>query len=397
MEKGKLRLTVVLLLGLLVFGVPLLILSPALLSIARTFGMTREDMAPIWAWFFLSWVVTPPLCAPLSNLLGKRRFLVIAALIAAAGLILMGSATTFRVVCVAQFVLGFGGMCFQIIGTSARFDLYPRSRASAITLAMTVGGVFALIVPPVVSGLLEGDYPWQNIYYYTAALPLFVLIFVSIQRFPQAPAERTDFRAVAGLFKMPFFLLMGFAMLVYGIIEQAIPAWLPSYMEQDLKAVGIWAGLPLSLYGVSMTAGRLIAGGARIADRVPYFVSIIFSTLLGMVGIGLGLASDNPILAGISLGFVGFLICLIWPAILSAAIDTTGKDSTTVMGGIIFFGGTGCLLGTYFMGPLTKAFGSMRLALGTLMVPALILLIIFVPLYFAKGRGGSATTDTDAE
>jgi MFS family permease len=393
MEKGKIKLTVVLLLGMLIFGVPGLIGSPALLSMAHTFGLSREDMAPLFLGLFLSWVITPPLCAPLSNLLGKRNFLVLGALVATAGICLMGTAKTLTTAACANFIMGFGGMCFQIIGISALFDLYPKSRASAVTLSQTVGAVFTLVVPPLVSQLVStpGGVPWQHIYFYAALLPLVVLIFVSTQHFPQAPSEQTNFRAVGKLFTLPFFWLMGISMLVYGIIEQGIPAWLPSYMGQDLKAVGIWAGLPLSLYGLSMTGGRLIAGAAKIADRVPYYTSIIVSTLLGMAVIGIGVATTNPILAGISLGMVGFVICLIWPAILSAAVDTTGKDTTTVMGGIIFFGGTGALLGSYFMGPLTTAMGSMRLALSTLEIPGLILLLIFLTLLIAtRGKAKKA-------
>ena len=57
-----------------------------------------------------------------------------------------------------------------------------------------------------------------------------------------------------------------------------------------------------------------------------------------------------------------------------------------MMGGIIFFGGTGALIGAYLMGPLTTAFGSMRSALSTLEIPGFMLLAIFIPLYISSRR-----------
>ena len=391
METGRTRLTVILLLGLMFFGLPLFILPVVLVRMADSFNLTRDQMGPIYLGFFLSWVVTPPLCAPLSNLLGKRNFLMIGSLVAIGGLVLMGFAKDITTAGIADFLMGYGGMSFQIIGISALYDFFPQSRASAVALSQTVGIVFALAIPPLAGHLVDIGVEWRYLFLASAVMPFVLLALVSTLRFPPKAAEQTNFRAVASLFKMPFFLLMGFAMLVYGIIEQGIPTWLPSYMQKDLGQSGFWAALPLSLYNFSMPAGRLLAGGAKIADRVPYFVSIIFSTLLGMAAIALGVATTNPYVTGISLGMVGMLICLIWPAILAAAVDTTGKDSTTVMGGIIFFGGTGALLGSFFMGSLSKAFDSMRLALATLEIPGFLLLVIFLAVYVgsrrrAKGR-----------
>lgn len=400
MEKGKLRLTVVLLLGLTVFGVPLMILGPALLSIARSFGFEPADRAIslVWPFLFLSWVVMPPLCAPLSNLLGKRRFLMAAAVTAIAGMVLMSLAKSLSVVYVANFILGCGGMCFQIIGTSALFDLFPQSRASAVTLSQTVSGGFALVVPPFVNFVVgpKVGWDWHYIYLGFAAIPLAVLAVVSTQQFPQAAPERTNFRAVANLFKMPFFLFMGFAMLVYGTIEQSIGNWLPAYMEKDLLVAAGLAALPSTFYSITMMLGRVIGGAARLADRIPYSLTIIYSSILGMGAIYLGAATTNPAVAGISFAMLGMLICLIWPAILAAAIDTTGEDSTTVMGGIIFFGGTGALLGAFFIGPLTEVLGSMRLAFRTVLVPCAVLVIIFFFVHLAtRGKAAVAPARTE--
>lgn len=380
--RGRLVPALVIYLGLFLFAYTVPLASPAKAAIARTLGLSSpEDTWPIFPAYFLAWLVIIPPGAFLADRFGRKTMLLAGSLILMCGMLLFSVATDLTTACVAQFLNGAGAILLQVVGVAVVTDLYAEKKGSALSLAVGLVGMVALLSPILMSQLLEQGIEWYWVYRWSAVLPAVAFVVQIVCKFPAAAASAAiTLGDVKELFARPIFLGLIVSMFVYAIVEQGIPTWSSSYME-ELDAPLSWQGYVVSAYFLVMSLVRAVVGAFRLFEKVPYPLMVACNAVLGGVCLALGTAPNDKVMALVFLAATGGVIAMIWPSIMTYAVQTTGKPSATVFGLIVGIGGsTGAMFGSSVLGWIKQSGLNYQHALLTLEIPLLVLLVVFILL-----------------
>lgn len=392
---GRIVPALVIYLGLFLFAYTVPLASPAKAMIARTLGLDRpEDTWPLFTAYFLAWLVIIPPGAFLADRFGRKTMLMAGSLILMLGMLLFSVAKDLPTACLAQFLNGAGAILLQIVGVAVVTDLFAEKRGSALSLAVGLVGMVALLSPILMGELLERGVAWYWVYRWSAILPGIAFVVQLLCHFPAA-AARTGITLgdVKELLGKPIFLVIIVSMAVYAIIEQGIPIWSSSYLG-ELEMPVRWQAFVVSAYFLVMSLVRAVVGGLRLFEKVPYPTMVAWSAVLGAVCLALGTVPNDPWMAIFFLGLTGGVIAQIWPSIMTYAVQTTGKPTATVFGlGVGIGGSTGAMLGASVLGAIKQSGLTYQQSLLTLEVPLIVLVIVF--LLLPRTSSASASTATE--
>ncbi|WP_179472627.1 multidrug effflux MFS transporter [Mycolicibacterium vinylchloridicum] len=127
---------------------------------------------------------------PLSDRLGRRRPLLVGALLCVAASVVAATAPSIGILIAARFAQGFTGAAGMVIGRAVISDLTDGKTAGrAFSLMMIVGGV-APVVAPFAGGLLVGPLGWRGILWVVCAIAVAMLVSIVLVVRESHPAER---------------------------------------------------------------------------------------------------------------------------------------------------------------------------------------------------------------
>jgi FHS family glucose/mannose:H+ symporter-like MFS transporter len=377
--------------GLLLVGWSSLLLPSMVRSIESTFGQTD---AGIGTYFFvnsLAYVAGSMGGGFLTERLGRRVVLSVAALLLAAGLTMLGTVSSWELMILAAVPLGIGGGALDGGPNGLFLDLYPASRGRALNLLHLCFSLGALASPLVAGRLVEAGVPWQSIFVGTAlvALPMAVLLAVVPMpsgRHKRVPAAEAGGGATRIGLAWP---MVGLAVAIacYVAAEIGVSNWLVRFLES--ATVGL-ATAALSLFWGSLALGRLAS--ARWSDRFDHarFASVAAVgsafALLGAVVV------PSLELSIVLFAVAGFAFGPVYPLIMAVAGDRYPTRSAAVSGFL-----SGCaVIGSIAYPPL-MGFMSVTIGLGPAMAGAAALAFAAGVALWLVGRARTAEAEARAE
>lgn len=351
----------------LAFALAQTTLVPALAELIEVFHTDAAGVAWVLTGYLISAAVFTPIFGRLGDMFGKRRLLVIALLIFAAGSAVSALGSSLEVIVLGRVLQGVGGgifpLCFGIIR-----DEFPPEKVSLsiglISATAGIGGGLGLIL----GGLLVDHLSWHWIFWagsataVVAAIAALLFIPESPNRTPGKVDVRgalvlavglaiplyaiteasswgwTDSRTL-GLIAVGLVVLAGWVALQRGTKEPLADVTLlarPTVLVTNLATLfvgfGMFAGFvlipqlvaapPESGYGFAYTATKaglvmlpaslmmLFAGplsgiiGARFGNKFPLAIGSVISAL-GLAGLGLDHGTTTAIVLWNMLGSVG--------------------------------------------------------------------------------------------
>ena len=115
---------------------------------------------------------------PLSDRLGRRRPLIVGALLCVVASVVAATAPNIGILIAARFAQGFTGAAGMVIGRAVISDLTGGKTAGrAFSLMMIVGGV-APVIAPFAGGLLVDSLGWRGILWVVCAIAVAMLISI---------------------------------------------------------------------------------------------------------------------------------------------------------------------------------------------------------------------------
>lgn len=243
--------------------------------------------------------------APSARPGGGRPVLAAAAILLAAGQVILGIVPNLPVFVLGWIVLGAGtaaGLYDAAFSTLGR--LYGGTARSAITM-LTLWGGFARTVCWPLSAYLVEQFGWRGTCFTYAAIQLLISLPLVLTILPQVPPEPPKpATGTSGPASSPLptegraFLLLSGIVMIGGAIGAIVGVHLPILLQA--QGIGLAAAVALgSLVGPAQVGGRVIemAGGGR---HHPLWT---MSAALGLIAIGLALMA-------LGLGSVGVAIVL---------------------------------------------------------------------------------------
>ncbi len=327
-------------------------------------GWTRETFAFALAVQNHAWGVAGPFAGAIADRFGAFRVLVVGALLYAAGLVLMGLATSGTAFTgSAGLLLGMAqagttyAVIYGVIGRNV--DASKRSWAMGVTAAAGSFGQF-LMVP--VENWLIGSFGWQSALFVLGCLVLAIMpIAIGLKEPKGALVHRGHQQSIGSAlreaFGYPSFQLLMAGYFVCGFQVVFIGLHMPSYLKDHGLEPGV-ATTALALIGLFNVFGTYAAGALGQHWPKRYLLSSIY--ILRTVAI---VAFITAPLTPWSVYLFASVMGLLWlstiPPTNAVVAQIFGVQYLSMLGGFVFLSHqVGSFLGAWLGGKLYDMSGS---------------------------------------
>ena len=326
-------------------------------------GWSRETFAFAIAVQNLAWGAAGPIAGALADRFGAFRVLIAGSLLYAAGLVLMGLATSgLAFTGSAGIMLGLAqsGTTYAVVYGVIGRNVAPEKRSWAMGVAAAAGSFGQFLMVPVENWLIA-DFGWQQ--------ALFLLGCVSLAIIPLALGlKEPPFEKLTGIqqsvghalreaFAYPSFRLLMAGYFVCGFQVVFIGVHMPSYLRDHGLSPDV-ATTALALIGLFNVIGTYAAGslGQRLPKR--FILSSIY--ILRSVAIVIFLSVPlTPWSVYIFSAVMGVLWLSTVPPTNAVVAQIFGVQYLSMLGGFVFFSHQiGSFLGVWLGGKLYDASGS---------------------------------------
>lgn len=342
------------------------LLVPSLIrSIEANFGQTD---AAIGTYFLISSLASATSSVGgglLTERVGRRVVLSIAASLLALGLLMIGTVGSWELFLLAALPvgLGFGSIDGGVNGLI--LDLYPDSRGRALNLAHICFSLGALGSPLVVGRALEAGIAWEVPIIATALAAIVIAVGLAVGPLPSGRHGRHVDAGVraSGPRGIGFsWVLVGLAVAIgcYVASEIGVSNWLVRFL--DSATIGL-ATAALALYWGALSLGRLAS--AAWSDRFDHARLAAVSATVSGVALVAAVAVPSVPLSILLFGVVGFAFGPIYPLIMAVAGERYPTRSAAVSGAL-----AGCAVVGGVVYPPLMGFMSVTVGLGPAMTGA---------------------------
>jgi len=230
--------------------------------IKEDLGLSARAYGFLGSAFFLVYLVAAPVFGYLGDRFGRRKFMVLGAVVWSLATSMAFWVTTYPGLLLARGLVGMGEASFGTLAPAYLADMLPlgqRGRYLGIFYAtIPVGAAMAYFF----GGLVGSAWGWRWAFL-LAGLPglLMAGLIYTLPRFPAPAAAPSpqgrkilDWPAILGLFRIPTFVRVttGYGMLTFALGGLAF--WMPRFLEVD-------KGLTLKEANILMALVTTVAGG----------------------------------------------------------------------------------------------------------------------------------------
>ena len=308
----------------------------------------------------------------LTERLGRRTVLSLAAALHGVGLIALGVAPTWPAFLLVALPAGLGVGALDGGVNGLYLDLFKTERGRAMNLLHVCFSLGALTAPLVVGRLVEGGAAWQGILVGTGVAALVVGILFAIVAMPSGRHRARHVDAGAGRLaavaggrrRLPTaLLLLAIAIACYVACEIGVSSWLVRFLE---PAPLTQATTALALFWAGLTLGRLAA--SRLADRFDHTrFTIVSAAATGVVLLGAILIPSLPISIAL-FALAGFVTGPVYPMVMVVAGDRYPERLSAVSGFLSGSAVVGSIIYPPVMGFLSVSVGLTIAMLGTVVL-----------------------------
>jgi len=310
-------------------------------SVKEAFGQSDAGIGVFYFLFAAAWAAGSFGGGLVTERLGRRRVLTLAAALIAVGLVGLGTAPTWPIFLAAALPGGLGAGLIDGGGNGLFLDLYTTGRGRALNLLHLFFSIGALAAPVTIGILVENGADWRSILVATglAAIPLaFLFGIVAMPHGRREARGSADAGSLASTTRpapprlaAPI-LLLAVAIACYVASEVGVSSWLVRSLEPAPLST---ATLALSLYWAGIAVGRLVS--SQLADRFDHRqFTLACATGLGVFLLGAILVPALPVSIGL-FALAGVASGPIFPMIVALGGERYRDRSAAVSG---FLGGT---------------------------------------------------------
>lgn len=293
----------------------------------------------------------------LTERVGRRIVLPVAAAVAAAGLAGQYGAGTWPVFVGAAVVVAVGSGAIDGGMNALVLDVYGGTASGRLNAAHLGFGVGALSAPLVVGQALGRAIDWQALFGATAVVALAFVIVLARAPMPSGRHAREAEAASAtrtAIFTTLPFVALAIAIATYVSAEIGVSTWLVRYLSSAAAPLGL-ATAALGVYWGGLTLGRLVAAlTAHRIPTVPFAVVAVLGTSVALVG---ALLASDVTLSVVLFGLVGFASGPVYPLIMSIAGRCFPRRSALVAGSLAGFAVIGGIVYPPLVGLLSASVG----------------------------------------
>ena len=355
------------------------IIGPLVPEIIDDFHLSLTMVALLPFSFFIAYGLMSIPSGILIERYGEKRVMLLAFAVSFGGALFFAAFPDYRVAVVSLFLIGTGMAMLQVvINPLLRVAGGEENLAYFSTMGQLFFGLASFISPllysylvvnlsevaqgNVLEGLVEtlvpADLPWITLYWIFALISLLMIAVIAFFKFPKVELREDEkvgaYKTHMALIRNPTVILYFLGIFFYVGSEQGTANWMSQFLSEyhgyDPQTTGAQA---VSRFWGLMTAGTFLGLLLlRVADSRKVLIAF---TAAAIICLSLGLFGSREI-ALHSLPLIGFFASVMWPVILSLALNSvrehhgslSGILITGIAGGAVvplIIGGLGDLLG----------------------------------------------------
>ncbi len=370
--------------------------APLLFIIFQTkFGITMGQLSFLITLNFGTQMVVDFLGAHFADKIGYRRTAVTANLLAAAGLIFMGTLplvmNPFIGLAISVMTYATGSGLLEVLVSPMIEALPTGGKAASMSLLHSFycwGHVLMVILTTLFFNFF-GTESWNVLCCLWGVLPLFTALLFS--RVPINSFTDEEIKIpIRKLFAIKVFWIFLILMLCSGAAELAMAQWVSLFAESALgvsKTVGDLFGA--CLFAVAMGISRVFYGKAAAKLNIANY--IIICSVLCILSYLLVSLSPNSALALAGCILCGFSVGVMWPGVLSMAAGRCPQGGTALFALLAFSGDIGCFTGPSMAAAISEKFTINGSALkaglfGCIIFPIIIILFTLILKVMKDGK-----------
>lgn len=349
---------------------------PAFLpALADEFGLDYSELGLLSFAFTILGGLLQPLIGNYADREGRRRFVIaIGFAIGAAGFLGMALSPSFWLIVVLSALCGLGGATYHPQATAFLVRSFPSDRGRTLGIHGWGGSIGHFLAPLVVT-LAIAAFNWR-LAMLVVALPLLVVAFVLHSRLEETqPHPKASLRGAMSR----ELLLVAVAFGLMAIVQRSFITFTVAMLVDEGWAETS-AGTALTVILLAGAIAQPTAG--RLFDKVGGRSVFLLCNVGTVLSIGLFIVSNGG-LSLFAIGAVATFGFAPFPVALALASQLASEEHTGGAVGVIFgVSGLMAAAGQPLVGVIGEAAGDIRVALGWLIVVAL----ISVPFAFTLGN-----------
>lgn len=307
-------------------GLPDAVLGVAWPSLRRAFALPVDALGVLLGAGVSGYVVSSFFAGPLTRRLGVGGLLVASTALVAAATAGCALAPRFALVAGAAFLGGGGGGAIDAAINTYAARHFPAGRVAWLHASWGAG---AALGPIVMTGALAGGRGWRAGYATVSVLiGALAVAFVATRRLwddgPAAGGRPVERSGVQRALAEPRVRAHAALFLLYAGVEAAAGQWAYSLFTEGRGMDPAAAGLSVSGYWASLTAGRLVSGALARWIEPDHLLRV--ATAAAPVCAAAVAWGRGPAVDAVALALLGFAAGPVFPLLIAATPERVGPE-----------------------------------------------------------------------
>ena len=331
--------------------------GPILPELLHAEQFTMSQGGTVFLGAYIGFIIATLLTGVISDLIGNRLVLVLAAMCLILGLLGVSQSESFWFLVMLMGCMGLGLGAIEVGANGLILELHHQNPGRYLNLLATFHGTGSFLVPLYVAWLIHWKLSWQTIFLSTGLLAVGMAVLFAIPRNsvkmksePTKLRTKTNLRDVLILgFRGPmgwYYLLIS----TYVAVELGVAAWLMEYLQQVRGQSVNQSSFYLSAFFVMIMLGRLT--GSVVVDRMGYHRVVTIALIGGASCLLLAIFLPNSMLFLFSAS--GGFFSVVFPTITAIATRRHKTNVGSMLGILFTFGGLGGALGPWLIGVVSQ-------------------------------------------
>ena len=365
--------------ALFLFGFVDNLKGPTLPLLLRDLNFTYSSGGTILLGGALGFLTSVLLSGPLSDIIGKKPVVFVAAVALLIGIATYTGFSSFWTLFLGMLVIGFGFGSLEIGGHAIVIDIHHGEKGKYLNLLSFYYGVGAITASQFAGWLVAEGFGWRGVYRLSVIPVVLLTIYFLFVKYTENKPSTTgglDFRKIGRSAFSWRMLALYFLMSSSSAIETGLSSWIVEFLQKVKYQSVLQSSTFLSLFFAFLTAGRLF--GSLLVKGIGYIRIMLYAAIASVVCVSLG--TFAPVETVFLLPLTGLFISIMFPTITATVSDLHSQNVGTVLGLLFTFAGLGAMLGPWAVGVFSDLLG-IHLGFGVNLVFCLAMVILLLMLF----------------
>jgi fucose permease len=331
--------------------------GPILPELLHAEKFTMSQGGTVFLGAYIGFIVATLLTGVISDVVGNRRVLLLAAGCLCFGLMGVSQSESFWFLVLLMGCVGLGLGAIEVGANGLILELHHHNPGRYLNLLATFHGTGSFLVPLYVASLIHWRLSWQTIFLSTAILAVGLAVLFawpsrsdphrSSQSQPRAKPRLREILAAGFQSPMGWYYLL---ISTYVAVELGVAAWLMEYLQQVRGQSVNQSSFYLSAFFVMIMLGRLM--GSFVVERIGYHRVVTVALIGGGSCLLLGMLLPDSMLFLFSLS--GGFFSIVFPTVTAIATSKHKANVGSMLGILFTFGGLGGAIGPWLIGVVSQ-------------------------------------------